>query len=387
MSVHALPPIADWHGFEPTRAAALRRLHAVRPHDYARSRNHLQGAVTGLSPYITHGVLTLPEVLEAVQQAELQRSGQRLAVGHKFSQELAWREYFHHVWRHEGSAIFDSLNPGPLPDGAYARTLDDDIRSASTGVPAIDQAVRTLYATGWLHNHARMWLASYVVHIRKVHWRIGADWLYAHLIDGDLASNHLSWQWVAGTGSHKPYLFNAENVARFAPPAWHSPRSVIDRSYEALDEIARCDRRLAGAPRAGHAAGIEEPATTQAPPFELPRATAASLRGAWLMHPWALRAPPPGTRAVGVFVAAFHRRWRWSARRWQFVRDAMHEHCEQVLWCEDPPPASSAAVADPHLGDWWPPGAGETVPQLWNDPGRRCGSFSQFWRCIGAARG
>ena len=95
-------------------------------------------------------------------------------------------------------------------------------------MPVIDEAVRTLFATGTLHNHARMWLASSVVHVRKVHWRVGADWLYGHLLDGDLASNHLSWQWVAGTGSRKPYLFNAGNVARYAPAAWHSPGSVID---------------------------------------------------------------------------------------------------------------------------------------------------------------
>ncbi len=84
-----------------------------------------------------------------------------------------------------------------------------------------------------------MWSASDVVHLRKVHWRVAAVWLYGHLLDGDLASNHLSWQWVAGTGSRKPCLFNADNVARYAPAAWHSPGSVIDRSYEALDAIAR----------------------------------------------------------------------------------------------------------------------------------------------------
>jgi deoxyribodipyrimidine photolyase len=49
------------------------------------------------------------------------------------------------------------------------------------------------------------------------HWRAGADWLVLHLLDSDLASKHLSWQWVAGTASHKPCLFNAENVARYAP--------------------------------------------------------------------------------------------------------------------------------------------------------------------------
>jgi hypothetical protein len=82
---------------------------------------------------------------------------------------------------------------------AYVRELPTEIRQGCTGVPVIDEAVYALYANGTLHNHARMGLASYVVHVRKVHWRAGADWLYSHLLDGDLASNHLSWQWVAGT--------------------------------------------------------------------------------------------------------------------------------------------------------------------------------------------
>ena len=50
-----------------------------------------------------------------------------------------------------------------------------------------EQEVRELYQTGYLHNHARMWLASYVVHLRKLHWRTGSDWMIAHLLDGDLA--------------------------------------------------------------------------------------------------------------------------------------------------------------------------------------------------------
>jgi hypothetical protein len=222
--------------FAPTDAAAQARLAAVRPGDYARTRNHLDGAVTRLSPYLTHGLLSLPQVLQAV----LQRAGPRgLEVQHKFVCELGWRAFFQHVWAHRGDGILQSLHPGPLPDDAYAREMPTDVRAACTGVPVIDQAVRTLYATGWLHNHARMWLASYLVHVRKVHWRVGADWLYGHLLDGDLASNHLSWQWVAGTGSHKPYLFNAENVARYAAPHWHSPGTVIDADYATLDRMAR----------------------------------------------------------------------------------------------------------------------------------------------------
>jgi deoxyribodipyrimidine photo-lyase len=183
--------------FPPTREAALARLAAVRPGDYARSRNAIDGAVTRLSPYITHGLLTLPEIMVNVWARQAGLSPQ-----HKFVFELGWREFFAHVWAHRGDTIFESLHAGVLPEAAYSPDLPLDIRQARTGVTVIDQAVRALYATGYLHNHARMWLASYVIHLRKVHWRAGADWLYGHLLDGDLASNHLSWQWVAGTGSH-----------------------------------------------------------------------------------------------------------------------------------------------------------------------------------------
>ena len=383
--------------FIPTRAAALARLAEVRPGDYARSRNHLEGAVTRLSPYITHGLLTLPEVLAAVQERH------RLPRDHKFINELAWREYFHHVWDHEGRGIFSSLHAGPLPESAYARVLPDDIRQAATGVPAIDEAVRCLYETGYLHNHARMWLASYVVHLRKVHWRAGADWMYGHLLDGDLASNHLSWQWVAGTGSHKPYLFNAGNVEKFAPAHWHSRGTVIDMSYETLDEVARSGRPLpqrgGGAGGTGSAVGTArregtaalfprgteptpEPPLLQAPPFALPTAIAGELDGAWLVHPWNLGAVPEGverSRVVGVFAATFHQRWAWSERRWHFVHDAMREICDRIVWCAGSPPPTARTVADPHLKAWLLPGQGEPVPRIWADPGRRCGSFSQFW--------
>ena len=207
------------HGFEPTflptflptLAAAQARIAAVRPAAYARTRNALDGAVSQLSPYITHGFVSLTDVLAGVAKRHA------LDVQHKFVYELGWRAYFRHVWQHRGDSILQSLHEGLLPDAAYARELPADIRQANTGVPVVDEAVLTLYATGMLHNHARMWLASYVVHLRKVHWRVAADWLYGHLLDGDLASNHLSWQWVAGTGSNKPYPFNAAPIAPASP--------------------------------------------------------------------------------------------------------------------------------------------------------------------------
>ena len=375
------------NAFEPTPAAARARLAAVRPSEYARTRNHLGGAVTRLSPYLTHGLLTLPDVLQSVLQRQPQ-----LPVQHKLVYELGWREYFHHVWQHEGDAIFESLHNGPLPDNVYARQMPADLVEARTGVPVIDSAVRELYAAGWLHNHARMWLASYVIHHRKVHWRTGADWLVRHLLDGDLASNHLSWQWVAGTGSHKPYLFNAENVARYAPPDWHSPGTVVDVSYEALDRMARERGRPGREPAHAGSPGAVQPACSTRPPvaFGPPDPARVLGRAVWLVHPWSLAEPPADlpadTLRVGICVAEWHAAWPWSEARWRFVGDRMAALCT-VLWHADGATLHAAlsgagsvqGIDDPHLGGWagrqWlsPPA------RLFASPARRCGSFSQFW--------
>jgi deoxyribodipyrimidine photo-lyase len=359
--------------------------------------------VTGLSPYLTHGLITLPEVLAGI----LERGP--LPVQHKLVFELGWREFFRHAWQHTGEGILQSLHPGPLPEAAYAATLPADIREARTGVPAIDLAVRTLYATGTLHNHARMWLASYVVHLRRVQWRAGADWMVAHLLDGDLASNHLSWQWVAGTGSHKPYLFNAENVARFAPADWHSPGTVIDQSYEALERIARgqtdVPRALGGSGRLDlqGAAGIGLPEPVPLP--ETPGGLApglltmpgdeemARLRGreVWLVHPWALRAPPrdlpDSVEVIGVYLHEHHAAWPWPERRWRWVDSAMAAVAPQRWWVDTARLAhllSGAArvrsVSDPHIDRWLQPLATlDPAPALFPPVDRACTSFSQWW--------
>jgi deoxyribodipyrimidine photo-lyase len=309
-------------------SAARARLAVVDAQAYARTRNALDGAVTGLSPWITHGVLSLPQVLAGIAAA--QPPDRPLDAQHKLVFELGWRAYFQHVWSHRGDAILQSLHEGPLPDGAYAHGVPQDVREARSGVPVIDQAVRTLYATGTLHNHARMWLASYLVHLRKIHWRSGAEWLIGHLLDGDVASNHLSWQWVAGTGSQKPYLFNADNVARFAPPAWHSPGTVVDVPYELLDRIAR---RARSVPTQPLAQGVVEPPLLAAPPadaeFAAPDAALVRGRDVWLVHPWALgEVPvdlPPDTLVLGMVVSEVHHVRPWSAARWQFVAERMAE--------------------------------------------------------------
>ena len=373
--------------FEPTLAAAHAALAAVRPADYARTRNALDGAVTELSPYITHGMLTLPEVLAAVTARE------PIELQHMFVFELGWREYFQHVWWHRGEGIFESIHPGPLPDDAYARELPADLVEARTGLPVIDQAVRSLYARGHLHNHARLWLASYAVHIRKLHWRTGAEWLFGYLLDGDLASNHLSWQWVAGTGSSKPYLFNADNVARFAAPAWHSPGTVIDTSYDSLDRIARSSS--ASLAICVDSEGVTAPALQTHPPatweLQAPDAQAVRGRNVWLVHPWALGDPPDdlpqGTLCVAVFIAEVHAEHAWSTARWHFVNARMAQ-IAALQWFGSATELAAAlgaarsvnTFASAHLGHHLTPIVTcRPVARLFPVVDSVCHSFSHWW--------
>ena len=377
--------------FPPTREEALARIALVRPAEYARTRNALNGAVTQLSPYITHGFVSLPEVLEGV------RSQHTVNSQDKFLFELGWREYYRHVWQHRGDGIFESLHEGVLPDAAYSNEIPFDILHACTGVAAIDMAVSTLYTTGYLHNHARMWLASYMVHLRKVHWRVGANWLYGHLLDGDLASNHLSWQWVAGTGSNKPYLFNAENVARFAPEAWHSSGSVIDTTYEVLDRMARRALPAKGQPQT-LSNSIEMPALMSSPPTSLnigtPNSNVAKGRSVWLVHPWNLGDVPSDlpkdSLVIGFFVSNFHRNWPWDEKRWLFVKSRMAELTSEC-WYGDRLSIELAlqdakqvgGVSEAHIAAWLPSsGMYRSQPALFPNVERRCDSFSKWWQLV-----
>ena len=378
--------------FPPTREAALARIASVDPAEYSRSRNALSGAVTQLSPYITHGFISLPEILESV------RLHHSVRTQDKFVFELGWREYFRHVWQHRGNGIFKSLHEGVLPDEAYADEIPFDILHASTGVAAIDMAVKTLYATGYLHNHARMWLASYMVHLRKVHWRAGADWMYGHLLDGDLASNHLSWQWVAGTGSHKPYLFNAENVSRYAPLAWYSAGSVIDTTYEELDHLARSPLSVASSSVQADDFAIDEPQLFTQPPTHLnlctPNSNTVSGRDVWLVHPWSLGKLPEhlsaNTVIIGVYVAEFHLAWPWSEKRWQFVNSRMAELTTE-RWYGNTSSIIAAleganqvsGFSEAHVSTFLPATMlSEMNPCLFPQVQRRCDSFAKWWKVV-----
>lgn len=199
-----------------------------------------------LSPWIRHGVLSLAEVRDvALARAPSPEHASKLIS------ELGWRDY----WRQVQEALGDSIGKEIEPPASQWRRppqadMPGDVLEARTGMACVDAFVRRLHDTGWLHNHERMWLASWLVHVRGVHWRTGADWFLEHLLDGDPASNHLSWQWVAGTFSAKPYLFNRENLETYTSGTHCRACSVAGRcdvegSYEALS--ARCFEAAASA--------------------------------------------------------------------------------------------------------------------------------------------
>jgi len=194
------------------RNQAQDHLAKLNPAKYGSTRNHLDGAVTRLSPFIRHGVMNVTELRDqALEQSDAKSA-------EKFIQQLAWREYWQRLYQEYPQRIWQDVEPyktGFAP-GDYQDELPIDIAEGRTGVACLDGFIHELLTTGYLHNHARLYLAGYICHWRRVKWQAGAAWFLTHLLDGDPASNNLSWQWAASTFSHKPYYFNLDNVAKFS---------------------------------------------------------------------------------------------------------------------------------------------------------------------------
>lgn len=217
------------------RAAALAQMAGMDPEAYGRTRNHVSGAVTRLSPWLRHGVLSLAEVRDAAL-ARVRRPDDAA----KLISELGWRDYWQQVYAAVGDRIRTPIeSPAQNSCMPVVDVMPPDVLGVQTGMRCIDAFVEKLHRSGWLHNHERMWLASWLVHVRGVRWQAGADWFLSHLIDGDPASNHLSWQWIAGTFSSKPYLFNRENLETFTDGVHCQPCGLrgfcsVEGSYEEL---------------------------------------------------------------------------------------------------------------------------------------------------------
>jgi len=211
----------DWNSIQD-------RIHAIDPIKYASTRNFEKGALTYLGPYISRGVISTKCIFEHIKSLDLEwRSIEKLV------QELAWRDYWQQIWVEKQSRIESDLNfeqKAVLHSGVPAAIVE-----AKTGIEAIDSAIQIFYKTGYLHNHIRMYIAAICCNIGKYHWSAPAKWMYANLLDGDLASNHLSWQWVAGTFSNRNYVANQENINKYFNSAQRN--TFLDVPYEAFNKL------------------------------------------------------------------------------------------------------------------------------------------------------
>ncbi len=203
----------------------LAQLDHTDPVKYATDRNFIDGHVSYLSPYISRGVISTKQVLES-----LLVKGFVPEQMEKFIQELAWREYFQRVWQQLEDDIFDDIRR--THTGTRHRLMPSALLNAETGIQAIDKGIAELYKTGYMHNHLRMYTASIACNIGKAYWEMPSKWMYYHLLDGDIASNTCSWQWVAGSFSSKQYFCNQENINKYTRSP--QPHSYLDKTYQEL---------------------------------------------------------------------------------------------------------------------------------------------------------
>ena len=214
--------------FPATYEDILKRIDKVNPVGYAKTRNFTDGDITYLSPYISRGVISVKQVAGAMMA-----KGYSFSDMTKFIQELAWREFFQRTWQYLQDDMLHDIRRSYT--GTRHRLIPKAMLCADTGIDSIDEAINTLYKTGYMHNHLRMYVASIACNIGKAYWQMPSQWMYYHLLDGDIASNACSWQWVAGSFSSKQYYCNQENINKYTYSTQRN--TFLDEPYDALPKM------------------------------------------------------------------------------------------------------------------------------------------------------
>ncbi len=176
-------------GGETSGRARLRRWLADGLGRYAEDADDLGADATSrLSPYLHFGCLSPLEVAE------------RAVPSDAFVRQLAWRDFYHQLL----AANADLPRADLRPRGDRWRDDEDALlawREGRTGIPIVDAGMRQLAREGWMHNRARLLVASFLVKDLYLDWREGQRHFFDLLVDGDVANNAGNWQWVAGTGT------------------------------------------------------------------------------------------------------------------------------------------------------------------------------------------
>jgi len=200
-------------------------LAAIDVKRYGKTRNYVSGSVTELGPYVSRGVISTRAIW-----AYLLGRGHSFEEMFGFVQQLAWRDFFQRVWQGLGDGINEDIRREQ--EGVIHRLFPAAIAAGNTGIEGVDTGISRLKDTGYMHNHLRMYTAFLTANLAGAHWRLPAQWMYAHLLDGDWGSNALSWQWVSGTFSNKKYIANQENINRYTQT--NQRGTYLDVDYESL---------------------------------------------------------------------------------------------------------------------------------------------------------
>lgn len=253
----SLLPEIDWdkgirETWTPGENGAQDRLRQFVSHgieDYARGRDEPALETTSrLSPHLHFGEIGPRQIWHAIQHAGLGRE----QAADKFLSELGWREFSHHLLHH-----FPGTSEHALREEfrSFPWEHDDALFKAwqrgRTGYPFVDAGMRELWHTGWMHNRARMIVASFLTKDLLLPWQEGARWFWDTLVDADLANNTQGWQWTAGCGADAaPYfrIFNpvsqgekfdaqGEYVRRWAPELAKLPDKYVHRPWDAPEEV------------------------------------------------------------------------------------------------------------------------------------------------------
>lgn len=216
------------HLFPTDYESILSKINVIHPEKYSKTRNFLNGDITYLSPYISRGVISTKQVMDAVL-----KNGFTFLQSEKLIQELAWREYYQRIWQVKKEQIWDDLKQAQ--PGVDHHDMLSSLLNCDTGIQVIDNQISQLYQLGYVHNHIRMYVASIACNIGKAHWKMPAKWLYYHLLDGDIASNNCSWQWVAASFSSKKYYCNQENINKYTNT--NQTDTFLDNTYEQIASI------------------------------------------------------------------------------------------------------------------------------------------------------
>lgn len=340
-------PLGFSSEFVGGQSEADRRIASFEVTGYAARRNEVwptsRRGASMLSPYIRHGLLSLPRVWEHV-------GGGPPRDAAKFRDELLWQEYARHLYARLGeatarplrfapprsvaAAAVGSAAVGSMADGSAAAGSGTDDGPVEEDMACWQWLVNELAVSGWLPNQARMWFASHWTVRSGWSWQQGEDYFFARLLDGSRAANRLGWQWTVGTATGKPYGFSRWQVKKRAPglcdtcvlnrdcpiEQWPEPTDPI--ALDADPRLRNDDGSNVGGPDAGTVWVDGHPAERSA------TGGTAALDAVWITAESLGADDPaltahPEVPALFVFDAALLRRLQLSSHRLVFLVECL----------------------------------------------------------------